>query len=211
MPKLAIIADVHGNICALQAVLADIKAREINDVVNLGDCVSGPLWPRETMDLLQRLELPSVRGNHDRWLGEAERAGMGACDALAFDRLTSAQIAALAALPPRLKLGSEIVAIHGSPRSNVEYLLEDVVDGRLWPTDPGRLRERLGATTAAVLLCAHSLQARIVNAHANLLVINPGSVGCPGYLDLTPPAHVSEAGSPRALRRAAAGRTGMAG
>jgi hypothetical protein len=163
------------------------------------------------MDLLQRLELPSGRGNHDRWLGEAKRAGMGACDALAFDRLTSAEIAALAALPPRLKLGSEIVAIHGSPRGDVEYLLEGVVDGRLWPTDPGRLRERLGATTAAVLLCAHSLQARIVNAPANLLVINPGSVGCPGYLDLTPPAHVSEAGSPRALRRAAAGRTGMAG
>jgi hypothetical protein len=85
-----------------------------------------------------------------------------------------------------------------------------VVDGRLWPTDPGRLRERLGATTAAVLLCAHSLQARIVNAHANLLVINPGSVGCPGYLDLTPPPHVSEAGC-RALGRAAAGRSGMAG
>src|SRR4029077_18068566 len=48
MQKLAIIADIHGNVAALEAVLADIKALGVADIVNLGDCVSGPLWPRET-------------------------------------------------------------------------------------------------------------------------------------------------------------------
>src|SRR5262245_17102725 len=91
MQRLAIIADVHGNLPALEAVLADIKASNVSSTVNLGDCVSGPLWPRETMRVLEREGLPSVRGNHDRWLGEVARSQMGASDAFAFDRLSATQ------------------------------------------------------------------------------------------------------------------------
>jgi hypothetical protein len=47
-------------------------------------------------------------------------------------------------------------------------------------------------------LCGHSHQARVVRTPEDVLSINPGSVGCPGYIDPTPPAHVSEAGSPHA-------------
>lgn len=119
MQKLAIIADIHGNVAALEAVLADIRALGVADIVNLGDCVSGPLWPRETMAELQRLALPTVRGNHDRWLGEIDRASMGPSDAFAFDQLTAAQIANLGRLPPQLRLDRDIVAIHGTPRSDV--------------------------------------------------------------------------------------------
>jgi len=46
---------------------------------------------------LERLQLPTVRGNHDRWFAEAERSGLAASDAFAFDRLTAAEIAASAA------------------------------------------------------------------------------------------------------------------
>jgi hypothetical protein len=52
--KFAAIADVHGNCVALEAVLADIAALGISDVVNLGDHVSGPLEPRRTVDLLMQ-------------------------------------------------------------------------------------------------------------------------------------------------------------
>jgi predicted phosphodiesterase len=207
--KLAIIADIHGNVAALEAVLADIEARQVSSIVNLGDCVSGPLWPRETMDLLKRLQLPTVRGNHDRWLAEVERSDLAASDAFAFDRLTAAEIAELGRLPPRLQLSTAIVAVHGSARSDVEYLLEDVSDGRLSATDPARLRQRLGDVSAGVVLCGHSHQARIVQLKQDALIVNPGSVGCPAYLDATPPAHVSEAGSPHAryalLQQTAAG------
>ena len=65
--RIAVIADIHGNILALEAVLADLARRGGADrVVNLGDCVSGPLWPRETMERLEALGWPTVRGNHDR-------------------------------------------------------------------------------------------------------------------------------------------------
>ena len=54
--RLAVIADIHGNLPALQAVLADISARDVDRTINLGDCVSGPLLDRETMDPLQTLD-----------------------------------------------------------------------------------------------------------------------------------------------------------
>ena len=64
--KFAAIADVHGNCAALEAVLADIAAAGIAEVVNLGDHVSGPLEPRRTADLLMQCAFPSIRGNQDR-------------------------------------------------------------------------------------------------------------------------------------------------
>jgi hypothetical protein len=53
-----IIADIHGNLPALEAVLADIERRHIDRTINVGDCVSGPLWPREVCDLLMASDGP---------------------------------------------------------------------------------------------------------------------------------------------------------
>jgi predicted phosphodiesterase len=64
--RIAILADIHGNVLALEAVLTDLESRKVDKFVNLGDCVSGPLWPRETAELLMRLSWPTVRGNHGR-------------------------------------------------------------------------------------------------------------------------------------------------
>ena len=44
--RLAVISDIHGNLLALEAVLADITTRGVDDILNLGDWVAGPLWPR---------------------------------------------------------------------------------------------------------------------------------------------------------------------
>ncbi|WP_292649880.1 metallophosphoesterase, partial [Mesorhizobium sp.] len=54
--RIAVLADIHGNVIALDAVLDDLQQRGGADlIVNLGDCVSGPLWPRETMERLEAL------------------------------------------------------------------------------------------------------------------------------------------------------------
>ncbi|RWE04771.1 MAG: metallophosphoesterase, partial [Mesorhizobium sp.] len=54
--RIAVLADIHGNVLALDAVLADLERRGGADlIVNLGDLVSGPLWPRETMERLEAL------------------------------------------------------------------------------------------------------------------------------------------------------------
>ena len=55
----AAIADVHGNYLALEAVLADIRAQGVNEIVNHGDMASGPLDARKAMDALMALEARS--------------------------------------------------------------------------------------------------------------------------------------------------------
>jgi hypothetical protein len=86
--RLAVISDIHGNLAALEAVLADIKARGVDRTVNLGDCVTSPLWPKETFEALEALSLPTVRGNHDRWIEE-----------FPDDKLTSAGLFAMGSWP----------------------------------------------------------------------------------------------------------------
>jgi hypothetical protein len=71
--RLAVLSDIHGNLVALEAVLADLQDRAPDQVINLGDCVTSPLWLGETFARLEQLAIPTVRGNHDRWLLEGPR------------------------------------------------------------------------------------------------------------------------------------------
>jgi hypothetical protein len=68
--RLAVLADVHGNLRALEAVLADVARHAPDAVVDLGDCVAGPLQAADTADLLMGRGFVTVRGNHDRQLVE---------------------------------------------------------------------------------------------------------------------------------------------
>ena len=197
--RFAVIADVHGNLPALDAVLADVARRGVDRIVNLGDCLSGPLWPRETAERLMALDLPTVRGNHDRWLATLPPERMGRSDRFAFDRTGEAERRWLAALPPTVSLDGGALACHGTPDDDNRYLVEDVVGGRLVRAAPGTIAERLGAVDARLVLCGHSHLPHLVRLPGGSLVLNPGSVGCPGYYDPDPQRpHVSESGSPQA-------------
>jgi predicted phosphodiesterase len=66
--KIAAISDIHGNLPALEAVLADIATHAVDIIVNLGDILSGPLWAADTADRLMALALPTIAGNHERQL-----------------------------------------------------------------------------------------------------------------------------------------------
>jgi predicted phosphodiesterase len=202
--RIAALSDIHGNLPALEAVLADIAALGADVTVNLGDVASGPLWPCETIDRLAALALPTVAGNHERQVlgGPLER--MGASDAFAAARLTTTQRAWLAALPPTRWLIDDVLLCHGTPTSDLEYWLETVTLG----TSPGiraasapEVRARAsgfdlrGATLA---LCGHSHVPRAVHLDERLLVVNPGSVGLQAYDAAIPHDHVVEVGSPHA-------------
>jgi predicted phosphodiesterase len=196
--RLAILADIHGNVLALEAVRRDLARRYVDRVVNLGDCVSGPLWPRETADLLMETGWPTVRGNHDRWVLDTSSKDHGSSDAFAYRELDAKQRAWLGDLPASLNLGDGILAIHGRPDNDNAYLLEDIEAGRLVPAPQHRVAARLAGITHHVVLCAHSHIPGAAWLAKNRPVINPGSVGCPAYEDPTPPAHVSESGTPYA-------------
>ncbi|CAN7412416.1 metallophosphoesterase [Phenylobacterium sp. LjRoot219] len=64
--RFAAVSDIHGNLPALEAVIADIGAQGVTEVVNLGDSLSGPLWPVETAGRLIALGWPSLAGNPSR-------------------------------------------------------------------------------------------------------------------------------------------------
>ena len=195
--RIAILADIHGNVLALEAVLADLRIRKVDRFVNLGDCVSGPLWPRETAELLMGLSWPTVRGNHDRWVTDWPRDKHYQSDAFAYQALEPSQLAWLRALPSTLELADGIFACHGRPDDDNAYLLENIEGGRLTPAPRAEITERVRGVTCRFVLCAHSHIPGTADI-GEKMIINPGSVGLPAYEDSSPPAHVSESRSPAA-------------
>src|SRR5436309_15323053 len=97
--RIAALSDVHGNVAALDAVLADIAGQDVDAVVNLGDLLSGAVQPRETADRLMELGLPTVRGNHERQLLTLDPDRTGAADRHADETITPRHRAWLAGLP----------------------------------------------------------------------------------------------------------------
>ncbi len=196
--RIAVIADIHGNMPALEAVLANIQRRDIDRTINLGDCVSGPLWPREVCDLLMASNELIIRGNHDRWVSGTDPARMGASDRYAYSQLDADQRQWLAALPTATDAGDAILACHGTPTNDNRYLIEEVSERRLERAHPSAIQERLGDVQSRVVLCGHSHQQYLIQLPAGPLIVNPGSVGCPSYDDPGNDPHVSESGSPHA-------------
>lgn len=194
--RLGVIADIHGNLLALEAVLAKLDDLGVDRIVNLGDCASGPLWPAETVALLRSRGMSHVRGNHDRALGAPSPEGLGASDGFAWRALDADARSWLAGLPVELRLG-EAFCFHASPGCDDTYLMEEVRDGRLLPAPIATIEERLAGHTAPLMLCAHSHLARAARLGSGAIVLNPGSVGNPAYHSLGP-AHVAESGMPHA-------------
>src|SRR5690348_4819748 len=116
--RIAVIADIHGNLPALEAVLADIECRGVDRIINLGDCVSGPLWPREVCDRLMADGHLTIRGNHDRWVSASDPARMGTSDRYAWSQLNQDHRAWLGALPATADVDHGILACHGTPASD---------------------------------------------------------------------------------------------
>ena len=64
--KIGGLSDIHGNVLALKAALADAKRRTAERFINLGDILYGPLKPRNTFELLQTIDAVTIQGNQDR-------------------------------------------------------------------------------------------------------------------------------------------------
>jgi predicted phosphodiesterase len=196
--RIAVIADIHGNLPALEAVRIDIARRHVDRTINLGDCVSGPLWPREVCHLLMASDDLTIRGNHDRWVSGPDLTSMGASDRYAYSQLNQDYRSWLAALPTSANAEHGILACHGTPTSDNRYLVEEMSDGRLVRASLAAIKERLGAVQARVVLCGHSHQGHFIQLPDGPTILNPGSVGCPSYDDPGNEPHVSESGSPHA-------------
>jgi putative phosphoesterase len=138
--RVAIFSDVHGNLPALEAVLADIRLRGIADVICLGDLVGYGPFPNEVAQLIRERGIPTIMGNYDQGIGFSlgdcgcvyktdEQRAEGAASLAWTDQVTTDETRAyLRTLEDRLVLdtpGGELLAVHGSPRRINEYLFAD--------------------------------------------------------------------------------------
>jgi predicted phosphodiesterase len=197
--RIAAISDIHGNLHALDAVLADIARRGVDVTVNLGDILSGALQPRETADRLMALDLPTIWGNHERQMLAEDRAAMGLSDRHAAETITSRQRDWLGQLPATLRLTDDVFLCHGTPTSDTDCYLEDIVEGELIPASSADIEARTGDCDASLILCGHSHIPRVAHVHAgDRTIVNPGSVGIQAYAGNHPIPHILELGSPHA-------------
>ncbi|HJV02230.1 MAG TPA: metallophosphoesterase family protein [Burkholderiaceae bacterium] len=195
--RYAIVSDIHGNLPALQAVVRDIARRGADRVINLGDCVSGPLLPQETAQfLMAQTDWIHLAGNHERQL-RTPRA-REASDAFAFAQLGQAELDWLAALEPALRLNAQVQLCHGTPRSDFEYFLESVEPTHVRAATLAEIDDRLAGCDAELIVCGHTHVPRAMRSAAGQLIVNPGSVGLPAYDDHRPCFHVIQNGSPDA-------------
>ncbi|MCC8405807.1 metallophosphatase family protein [Paraburkholderia sp. MMS20-SJTN17] len=196
--KIAALSDIHGNLSALDAVLADIRSVGADLIVNLGDILSGPLFPNETADRLMPLDIPTIRGNHERQILTGHREHVGASDRWALDRLRPDQLAWIEGLPSTLLLWEDVLLVHGTPGDDLAYFLETVTPSGCREATSEEIECRAANAASKLILCGHTHLQRSVKLADGRFVVNPGSVGLQAYEDQRPFPHRMEMGSPHA-------------
>lgn len=194
---LAIIADIHGNSWALDAVLRDIEYKNIQQIVNLGDCLLGPLDPAGTADRLIDLNLLTIQGNDDRvLLAPPERPS--AATTYTLEHLKPAHLEWVRSFPATAVVANELYLFHGDLAADETYLLEEVTDHGVFLRSTTDIATALAHIDQPVILSGHSHIPRTIFLPPGKLVINPGSVGMPAYTSGLPLPHGMETGSPHA-------------
>jgi predicted phosphodiesterase len=195
--RIALLADIHANVWALEAVLADVRKQSVDLLWNLGDILHGVLRPRATYDLLRSTDIAlTIRGNQDRELYEpnADPRTQWMIRDLGADAITW-----LRGLPATAVFEDEVLLCHGSPTDDLCYLLEDVTSGHPQVRDEEEIVRLLAGASQPVIVCWHTHIPRLVRLANGQTIVNPGSVGLAAYSDEAPVPHAMENYSPDAL------------
>jgi diadenosine tetraphosphatase ApaH/serine/threonine PP2A family protein phosphatase len=171
---LGVLYDIHGNLPALDAVLADADGEGAQRFILGGDyALFGP-WPAETLARLRELSATWIRGNGERWTEEPGDApeddivqgAIAACR----EALGETDVAELASLPETL-VREQALFCHASPLSDVRSFM---------PTPDDDEAELLDEVFEPRLVFGHThLPFRRISAHGGIELVNPGSVGMP--------------------------------
>jgi len=209
--RIGVVSDIHGNLAALEAVADALASAGVDAVVNLGDCVSGPLLPLETAHWLMRAGWPTIAGNHERQLLalRAGGAGTSTSDRFAAARLDADAWQWIARLPPVLQLREGPLLCHGTPDCDLAPLAHVIEQARMVADTPAHIAGRLPTVDAPVVACGHTHLAVATRLEDGRLVLNPGSVGLQAFRETLGVPYVVEAGTPHA--RYAVLSTGDAG
>ncbi|GAB4448411.1 MAG: metallophosphoesterase family protein [Anaerolineae bacterium] len=180
--RVALIADIHGNLPALEAALAEIAAERVDEVVCLGDVAAFGPQPRAVLARLRTLNGPVVMGNTDAWLldpqphpyRDEDTARVYEVERWCAAQLEPADLDYVRTFRPTVTvpLGDDdtLLCYHGSPRSNMDSIFAATPDDALAPM--------LAGHRATALAGGHTHTPMVRRYRASLLV-NPGSVGLP--------------------------------
>jgi putative phosphoesterase len=164
--RIAVLSDVHADVHALRDALRHIDAMGCDTIVCAGDLVDYGLFPDETIALLVERHIPTIRGNHDRWVFEAKLIGGGGWD------LTDASRAFLQRLPLRWETtheGTRVVVLHASPSGDMYGIDAE----ELGPVEARRL---LDGARADVLVVGHTHRQFEVEVGDRGVIVNPGAL-----------------------------------
>jgi putative phosphoesterase len=171
--RVAAISDIHGNLPALEAVLADIDGEDADRIVVAGDTAHGP-WAAEVVDLLVERGARCVRGNADREVVNRSEQ-FGPLAPWSAERLGERRLAIVAGWPLTAELSidglGDVLVCHSTPSS------DDPIYTRITPDE-----ELVGIfedVTADVVVCGHTHMQYDLTLSSGLRVVNPGSVGTP--------------------------------
>lgn len=162
--RVAVLSDVHGNLPALEAVLAEVVSLEPDRIVSCGDVIAGP-YPRECLERLVDHEAVFVRGNAD---AESARAPAGLWDWVAA-QLDPLSLDFVAAWPHPVSLGG-VLYCHGSPRDLDEILTKVSPDERF--------RAALAGVEERIVVGGHT-HVQFARELDGIRFVNAGSVGMP--------------------------------
>jgi|GEM_PF-9011 len=182
--KITLIADIHGNLPALEAVLRHSRVRQVTQtILNLGDATGYGPFPDEVVRAIQGAHFINILGNYDKKvLSKTHRKNdwesvktpeKRQLFAWTYAALSKKSRKYLKSLPEKRSVeigGKTLLMTHGSPASHTEHLRSD--------TPEKHLKELAGIANADVALCGHSHQA-FTREVDSVLFVNPGSVGRP--------------------------------
>ncbi len=197
--KIALISDIHSNVFALEAVIADIQNHQLDMVINLGDILYGSIAPKATYELLMEHNFITISGNQDRQIFEATDSEIDSNPILQFilDDLDTEAIEWLKSLD-FAKQSEDMYICHGTPTCDLTYLLEDVKLGYPILRSDDEIIRLLNGQKSQLICCGHTHIPRTITLGTGQLVVNPGSVGLPAYTDDTPVLHSMENFTPHA-------------
>ena len=187
--RIAIMSDIHGNLPALEAVLADVTEQHPDAVYCLGDLVGYGASPNEVTERIRAEEMPTIIGNYDDGVGfDRDECGCAYRDpidqqlgdrSLAWtkEHTTPENKAFLRTLLKELRFeadGKRVLLVHGSPRKMNEYLFEDRALSSF---------QRLAASSNADIIAFGHTHKPYQKTVDGVLFMNAGSVGKPKDLD----------------------------
>ncbi|MCM3665245.1 YfcE family phosphodiesterase [Mesobacillus subterraneus] len=180
--KIAFISDIHGNATALEAVLEDIKERNVDNVYVLGDICYRGTEPRRSVELVRKLNTAVIKGNADEWIVRGIQKGEVPDPALeimnkergyTLSRMDRESVDYLYNLPSELKIeieGIKIHAYHATPNSLFDVVSSDESEEKLMKTQI--------VQDADLYVYAH-IHKPYIRYLKGKCIINTGSVGLP--------------------------------